>query len=187
VDRVYIAQKPFLEFYPKEKTSYLPLACDPEKHCRRLSESRFYDIGFIGNDTYPPRRQLLEVLNVGFNLLWTTAPPGDPYARLLSQCDLTFNRSLDRDVNMRFFEAIASGRMLLTDYLPAQDEIAVNGVHYVSYSGARDLVQKASYYLANNDERERIALAGARHMVENHTYTHRLLKIFNDFDFNIHE
>lgn len=184
VSRVYIAQKPYLEFYPKEKTSYLPLGCDPEKHCRRLSESRKYDIGFIGNDVYPIRHQLLEVLNVNFNLLWTNSPPGDPYARLLSQCDLTFNRSLDKDINMRFFEAIASGRMLITDYLPEQDEIAVDGVHYVSYKGARDLVEKVKYYLANNDERERIALVGSRHMIENHTYGHRLLKILADFGFD---
>jgi len=184
VDRVYIAQKAFLDLYPKEKTSYLPLGCDPEKHCRRPSESRKWDIGFIGNDNYPLRHQLLEVLNTNFKLLWTNSPPGDPYARLLSQCDLTFNRSLDRDVNMRFFEAIASGRMLLTDYLPAQDEIAINGKHYISYSGARDLVKKVSYYLKNYDERERIALAGEKHIIENHTYKHRLLKILKDFNFN---
>lgn len=181
VDRVYIAQKPFLNLYPAGKTFYLPLAADPQSHCINGDIPSVYDIGFIGNESYPPRRTLLEQLDTKYKVLRANSEPGRPYADLLSSCFLTFNRSLDRDVNMRFFEAQMSGRMLLSDYLPDQDEIAKDGVHYVVYKDWRDLDQKVRYYLDHKDEREKIAFAGALNIARHHTYRHRLLSILKDF------
>jgi hypothetical protein len=181
VDRVYIAQEPFLRLYPPGKTFYLPLGCDPDLHKRFPDEPRLYDIGFIGNSTYPERSKLLEQLATKYKVLRTNSPPGIPYSKLLSQCDLIFNRSLLFDVNMRFFEALAIGRLLLTDYLPAQDKIAEVNKHYQIFSDWHDLDSKVAYYLKNSDERERIALAGVKQVTENHTYKHRLGSILHDF------
>ena len=81
---------------------------------------------------------------------------------------------------MRFFEAIALGRMLLTDYLPQQDQYAVVGMHYKSYKDWADLDRLVEYYLKHDDEREKIAKQGSDHIRENHTYEHRLVQILKD-------
>jgi spore maturation protein CgeB len=167
--------------YPPEKTKYLPLACDPQEHCRFPQEKEIYDIGFIGNPNYPERRTLLEQLKTEFNVLVTNTKPGIPYSKTLNQCKLTFNRSLDRDVNMRFFEAMSCGKLLLSDYLPAQYEIAKDGQQYIAYKDWADLKSKVKYYLTHEKEREFIALRGAVWMKLHHTYEHRLRTILEDF------
>ena len=177
VDLVLLAQPRFAEFYKDYKTAILPLACWPEVHKPYYNESIIYDIGFIGNDTYPYRRKLLEMLEANFRVLRTTSKPGEPYSRLLNQCKLTFNCAMRYDVNMRFFEAIASGRMLLTDCLPEQNAFAKDGEHYVSYNCEEGLFEKVKYYLEHTKEREEIAHRGVLHIHKNHSYSNRLNEI----------
>jgi spore maturation protein CgeB len=117
---------------------------------------------------------LVEMLKQNFKVLTGNEKPGAPYARKLNQCKLTFNCAMLDDVNMRFFEAISCGRMLLTDYLPAQDEFATEGKHYVSYKDGKDLIEKVRYYLMKYKERESIAKEGMEHIQKYHGYNNRL-------------
>ena len=181
MDKVYIPQESYMGNYPAKKTDILPLACDPDLHKEIEDVAIEYDIGFIGNDTYPERRELLEFMARKYKVLRTNTPPGLPYSEALSRCKLTFNRSLDKDVNMRFFEAIATGRLLLTDYLPQQDLYATNHAHYETYTDWQDLDEKVDYYLTHEEDRKRIGADGAEHIRTNHTYRHRLMKILEDF------
>ena len=182
VDRVYIAQSYYLDLYPPEKTFYLPLACDPNVHKRSEHIKQNYDIGFLGNDTYPDRRMLLDQLQENYHILRNTGIYGPAYSRELSKCMMIFNMSMLHDVNMRFFEGMAIGRLLLTDYLPEQDEFATPGIHYEIYKDFPELKKKIDYYIEYPALRERIALQGSRNIRQNHTYKHRLLKILTDFN-----
>jgi len=177
VSHLFVAQKFYLPFYPENKTTWLPLAADPEKHFLFPYQPLKYDVGFLGNDTYPRRRDLLDRIGQNYKLLRGTSQPGEPYSRLLSRCRLLFNCSMDNDVNMRVFEAISIGRLLLTDKVEGQDELFVDGEHYISFSDWPDLDGKIKMYLENETEREKIAKAGAAWIRANHTYGHRLDKI----------
>ncbi len=177
VDLVLLAQKTNELFYSDYKIAILPLACYPKLHKRYHDEKQIYDIGFIGNDTYPHRRKLLEMLKQNFKVLCTTSEPGEKYSRLLNQCKLTFNCSMQNDVNMRFFEAISCGRLLLTDYLPDQDNYATKFKHYLIYSSGNTLLGRVRYYLKHEKERERIAKAGMIHIQQNHNYDIRLKQL----------
>lgn len=177
VEYVMVTQKHFLPLYPKEKTTWLPLAADPEKHKLYPDEQVKYDVGFLGNDTYPERKELLEKLGSRFKLLRSNSKPGEEYSRLLSQCKMLFNRSMDNDLNMRVFEAISIGRLLLTDKVEGQDEILTDGEHYESYTNWDVLERKISYYLNHEKERNKIALAGANYVHATQTYNDRLEEI----------
>ena len=177
VDLVLLAQDLNREFYQDYKHDILPLACYPKLHKRYPDEKQFYDIGFIGNHTYPYRRKLLEMLKQNFTVFCGTTAPGEKYSRVLNQCKLTFNCSMQQDVNMRFFEAISSGRLLLTDYLPVQDQFATKFKHYIAYRGEKGLIAKVKYYLKHEKERERIAKAGMIHIQQNHNYDIRLKQL----------
>lgn len=181
VDKVFVAQRHFLHLYDMSKTYYLPLACDPNKHRPFLSRETDYDIGFIGNASYPDRSILLEILKCHFKVLITNTDPGYDYSWELSRCKFSFNRSMDKDVNMRFFEAIAIGKLLFSDYLPAQAELAESGKHYIAYKNAQDLVSKVKYYLSHYDEAKKIAACGSSFVRQNHTYKDRLLRVLAKF------
>ena len=183
VDHVFIAQNGFLSFYPKEKSTWLPLAADPELHKLYPDEPVEYDVGFLGNDTYPRRSGLLDKIGAKYKLLRSTSKPGEEYSRLLSRCKILFNCSMDNDVNMRVFEAISIGRLLLTDKADGQDILLNDGVHYVSFTDWPDLDQKIEYYLKHNKERNKIAVAGANYIHATHTYRDRLETILQTMGF----
>lgn len=184
VDRVFATQKLFLSLYPDNKTSWLPLCADPEKHRLYPDEPIKYDVGFLGNDTYPRRKDLLDKIGKKYKLLRSTSKPGEEYSRKLSQCKILFNCSMDNDLNMRVFEAISIGRLLLTDKVEGQDELLVDGKHYVSFTDWPDLDSKIKYYLENEEKRTSLATAGAAFIRSMHTYDHRLEKILNVCGFN---
>jgi len=177
VDTVFIAQNEFISLYPPKKTVYLPLGCEPTKHRRFEKERQIYDIGFIGNDTYPRRRTLLEQLDLKYKVFRGSSKPGLPYSQALSRCKLTFNCSLDRDVNMRFFESISIGRLLLTDYLPEQDKFARRGEHYDTFENWSELDAKVQYYLSHEKERERKAFTGSLYIQRHSNYQLRSEKL----------
>jgi len=183
-DIVYVPQEYFIDYYPSKKTKILPLAAYPELHKPIYDIEIEYDVGFIGNDTYPERRELLDRLERKYKVLRTTSEPGLPYSEKLAKCTLLFNRSLDNDVNMRFFEAMSCEKLLLTDYLPQQEYIATDGVDYVAYKDWEDLDKKVEYYLEHPVERTRIAINARNNILKSHTYLHRILQVLNDFGYH---
>ena len=183
VDNVFITQKHFQPLYPDKKTTWLPLAAYPDLHKLYKDEKVIYDVGFLGNDTYPRRSDLLDKIGKKYKLLRSTAKPGEEYARKLSQCKILFNCSLHHDMNMRVFEAISVGRLLLTDKVDGQDDIFKEREHYVIYNEWEDLDKKIEYYLNNDKERERIAKKGANYVHATQTYKNRIETILQTCGF----
>lgn len=183
VDHVFICQKGYLPLYPKDKTSWLPLAAYPKLHRLYDDETVEYDVGFLGNDTYPRRRELLEKIGKKYKLLRSTSKPGKEYSQKLSRCKILFNCSMDNDMNMRVFEAISTGRLLLTDKVDGQDDVLTEGKHYVSFTDWKDLDKKIGYYLRNEKEREKIAKSGANFVHITHSYANRLEVILKTMGF----
>ena len=87
------------------------------------------------------------------------------------------------DVNMRVFEAISIGRLLLSDKVEGQDNLLKDGEHYVSYTDWPDLDKKISYYLNHEKERNKIAKAGSAFVSACHTYKDRLETILKTYGF----
>lgn len=182
VDIVLLAQKLFGPQYEPYRNDWVPLGADPTVHKPFANEPVLYDVGLIGNDTYPERRKLLERIKTKYNVLTGQADPGEPYARALCSCKIVFNKSMNLDVNMRVFEALSCGRLLLTDVIPTQDELLIEGEHYVGYNSGDELMDKLDYYLSNPAEAEKIAQAGMNFVHTNHTYDLRLCQILKIMD-----
>ncbi len=159
------------------RVGWLPAACEPQIH-RCFQVPKAYDVVFAGQTLrqwHPDRVRLLERLQAaGFDLR-VESKILEEMALLFSRGRLVFNRSLNADLNMRVFEALACGSLLLTDRLPAEaglEELFTDRQHLVLY-GEDDLEELARYYLENAAEREQIAATGRRLVVERHTYGHR--------------
>jgi Glycosyl transferases group 1/Methyltransferase domain len=105
-------------------------------------------------------------------------------ARAYSSARLVFNRSIKNDVNMRVFEALASGSMLVTNELTAngQAELYRDGVHLATYADQEDLLDKLAFYLERESLREKIAAAGRADVLEKHTYSHRMERLLREVE-----
>ena len=80
-------------------------------------------------------------------------------AQTYSASRTVFNRSIRNDVNMRVFEALACGSLLLTNDLRdnGEAELFQDDVHLATYTCPEELLDKARFYLRHGRARERIA------------------------------
>lgn len=108
--------------------------------------------------------------------------------KLLGQSKITINRHIDVAENfannMRLYEATGMGAMLITDKKDNLKDIFNVGEEVVEYTDKNDLVKKIKYYLNHENERSKIAMAGQKRTLRDHTYLTRmkeLIKILNKY------
>jgi len=157
---------------------WLPLACDPHIH-RPHEVPKTHDVCFIGNLCPGPRSELLQLIQRRFPNTFVGRRYFSDMARAYSAARLVFNRSIRNDVNMRVFEALACGSLLVTNDLSdnGQGEIFRDGEHLVAYTEAEEMLATIAFYLTHEEERERIAACGRAVVLEKHTYRHRMQTI----------
>ncbi len=183
-DRVFAAQRDGAEMLRRAgigSAAWLPLACDPEVHRKHDVEKRF-DVAFVGNVFPGPRAELLNVIRWRYPDAYIGNAYFEDMARVYSAARMAFNRSITNDVNMRVFEALACGSLLVTNDLGdnGQGELFQDGVHLATYRDAEELVDKLAYYLGREEVRERIAAAGRAEAVEKHSYRHRMERLLSE-------
>ncbi|MCI9527356.1 MAG: glycosyltransferase [Lachnospiraceae bacterium] len=131
-----------------------------------------------GKITCRDRMGLLRELSEHFNLTMYTASDitGLPRARAggivdyVSQMPKVFRnskininislRSIQSGIPLRALDIMGAGGFLLSNYQPELAEYFEDGKELTLYTSAQDLVDKAAYYLAHEEERKAIAEAG---------------------------
>ena len=163
--------------------SWLPLACDPEIH-RKHDRPKQYDVAFVGNVFSGPRADLLTLIQRRYRSSFVGNRYFDEMAQTYSAACIAFNRSIRNDVNMRVFEAVACGSLLMTNDLGDNGlaELFRDGVHLATYREPQDLLDKLAFYLDRESTRERIAAAGRAEAVAKHTYAHRMAQVLRDVE-----
>ena len=129
------------------------------------------EILFVGQagKYHPRRRRLLSAIKAHGLPLRAVACPAEEAAAQYAGARITFNCSLNGDLNMRVFEALGAGGFLLTDHLSPQSGLArlfKDGEHLALYDSPDDLIAKAEYYLDHPEEAARIARQGHAHYAE---------------------
>lgn len=160
------------------RAGWLPLACDPELHGRQEGP-KIWDWSFIGHSFPGPRADLLALLQQHFPNHFVGQRYFEEMAQTYSASRLVFNRSVANDLNMRVFEALASGSLLVMNDLAdnGQEELLHAGEHCVTYRDAAELIERCDFYLRHDGEREQIAAAGRARVLERHTYRHRMAHV----------
>ena len=101
--------------------------------------------------------------------------------RVLAQSRIAVNRHGDFAggfaANMRLFEATGVGALLMTESASNLRDFFEPGREVVAYDDAEDLVEKIGHFLEHEDERRRIAAAGQRRTLTEHTYRQRMGKL----------
>jgi Glycosyl transferases group 1 len=150
-------------------------------------ERRRAAIVFVGQTLaeHRRRRSLLEAIRKAGLPLAATEAAAPIAAQIYGQSQITFNCSLNGDLNMRVFETLAAGGFLVTDRLSPQsgmEAIFSRGKHYVDYEGVDDLLETLRYYLARPQECLSIAKAGQAAYLEAHRPSRRV-RDFMEFAF----
>lgn len=202
-DYVFFNQKRFMPEFAefllqnkaKDKPKYwdfLPHAVESQAY-HKFEIIKKYDVIFIGhlqdvkNYNGFSRVDFLDRMFKEFpNFYYGSRSPFKPEinmfedaAKKFSQSKIVLNISIKDDINMRVFESMATGSMLLTNWIPTLEELFKDGVHLVTYKTLDEAVEKAKYYLEHEEEREKIAKNGMKEVLEKHKYEDRIKKIFN--------
>ncbi|WP_263769849.1 CgeB family protein [Propionivibrio soli] len=80
-------------------------------------------------------------------------------------------------INLRIFEALGAGRMLLTDYCEEIEDLFEIGTDIDVFRSSRELAEKVEYYLHNDDARDRIARNGQEKFLRQHTWASRIRQL----------
>ena len=128
---------------------------------------------------------MLYNLNVNYKGFMCNSIKGPIINQVYNESKILIERTIYCNIGTRLFELIGSGGFVLMNKYPCAnglENLGIDGVHFVTYDDSwNDLKNKIDYYLKNEDEREKIAKQGYELFINNHTYVHRLNKIFKDF------
>ena len=106
---------------------------------------------------------------------------GIDYHRILARSKLAFNIHIDVAEkyvgNLRMFEATALGSCLITDWKEDLSEYFIPDQEVVTYRDADECIQKINYLLDNESECRKIAEAGQKRTLRDHTFEQRMIKL----------
>ena len=166
-----------------ENIFWLPLACDPDIH-GKTDQEKEWEVGFIGtvHDSENRRKTLLNKIGSLFNLNCERKFM-DEMAEHYSKSKIIFNNAINYDLNMRVFEAMCSGSLLITDHAKGSglEDMFLDKKHLVFYED-ENIEDQISYYLKNEKERCDISEKGRREVLNNHTYLHRINDMIDTLD-----
>lgn len=161
----------------------------------RLDPSQpIYDVCFLGDSDSDRYRQdvlrqlKLERFNCCFRGSHAKIDQGREYAFGTEMADIYRQSKIAIDIRRqsggfsygacttsdRMYKAMGCGAMYLTFEIPQIEKLFVPNKELVMYPNYKDMVHKILYYLTVEDERERIAAAGAAAINRSHTLVIRI-------------
>ena len=180
-DSTFIAQQEYLERLRRDgiaQAYWIPLAYAPELS-PATPPARDLDVAYVGSmnaAVHPDRYGLLMALRERYPRHFIGAATPSQMAAIYSRAKLVFNRSVNNDLNMRYFEAMGCGAVLVTD--PIRDNgvetLFEEGTHYLTYRDREALLGIVDRLVNDETTRTRIASAAQALVVEQHTYVARV-------------
>lgn len=160
---------------------YLLGACDPQAHGKDIPQAGVKDKGLIYTGQLPGRdwyvRRVVDALGAKHHHVANM----EQWSRLIVLAKINLHCQFNNDspgyIEPDLFASIASGTMTLAHRVPNIDLGLKPGEHFVVFNDIEDGQKKAFQYLTDDAERERIAAAGRKHVLKNHTYKSRLKAI----------
>lgn len=188
-DHSFIAQKDYVEKITIDgilNCSWFPLAF-PDALNAHSQDSQQYDVAYIGSSNwslYPARGSLLKAITSNYKNLKIGQAKASEMMEIYSNSKLVFNYSLKNDINMRFFEAIGSGAVLLTNRIIGNGigDLFIEGEDFLVYEDELDLINKISKYLENEISLKTISNSGKQKVHALHTYKIRA-KYLADYEY----
>lgn len=180
-DVTFVAQFEFLPHFRDCQVHWLPFAVDPRLY-ERAPGTRDIDVAYIGSDhrgLHPERARLLDLIRSRYGNTFLGRADPSRIGEIYGRAKIVFNRSVRNDVNMRYFEAMGAGAVLVTDSARENgvEELFSPGEDFLEYRDDASLIAAIDSVLADERKREQIGTRAQRHVLARHTYRHRAEKI----------
>lgn len=168
----------FIRQSDRESVKLLTYAIDEDIYPEVVND-QIYDIGFIGN-VIPGdgRQEYLDLLKSKYKCFISSEIATKHISEQLSKCKILFNHIRYEEINIRFFEALASGAQICS-YTPNLHLFAEEGKHYLTFKSQQELIDKIDFLLANEDKRKSMRREARKEVLRRHTYKHRIEEIQN--------
>jgi hypothetical protein len=171
------------------------------RECHMAVPQRAYrsDVAFVGSwrgydhaEHWPARRTMLEAVRRRYRnrfAMWPKgrAVRGDELNRLFASAKVIVGDSclagkIPKYWSDRIPETLGRGGFLIHPWVEGLEEHYTDGEHLRLYPAGdhAELLRLVDYYLAHDDERERIRRAGHEHVKAHHTYAHRMQRILSE-------
>jgi Glycosyl transferases group 1 len=180
-DSTFIAQREYVERLRSDgiaQVHWIALAYAPEL-APAGTPNRDLDVAYVGSmnaSVHPERHALLTALRERYPQHFIGAAAPADMSAIYSRAKVVFNRSVNNDLNMRYFEAMGSGAVLVTDPIRDNgvDTLFEEGVHYLAYRDGESLLAAVDRVVGDEAARLRIASAAQALVAERHTYVERV-------------
>jgi hypothetical protein len=177
-DAVFCAQKNRMALISsyRRHVAWLPLFCQRASDFRPWADRR-HDVSFVGSlDTArnPDRVRLFGELRRKA-VAEVNVAAGD-YVPVYRSSRIVINQSASDDLNLRFFEAMGCGALLITERIShSQEELFEEGADFLAYErgSADDLAAKIDWALNHPAEAEAMARHGHAKTMAGHLEKHR--------------
>ena len=101
--------------------------------------------------------------------------------RILARAKIVLNRHIDvaeeNANNMRLFEATGMGALLLTEEKQNLSELFIPDLEVITYRDVDEIVSRVGEYLGDETAAARVAEAGQRRTLGEHSYLHRMREL----------
>ena len=143
---------------------------------------RVFEVGWVGRThgaSYETRKSVLRDLDQNFRMNdWRRLHSPKELAEIYRRSKIVVNVGRDdfpQDANLRVFEAMAGGALLLTQMPSELNAIGFEeGIHFVGYRRPEEVVPLVRTYLGEEAARRCIAEAGREKVFLDHTYDARV-------------
>ncbi|MBF0381142.1 MAG: glycosyltransferase family 1 protein [Magnetococcales bacterium] len=178
-DYIFVAHKDYLINYRINErgamVKWLPVFCDPAKD-RYLDREKIHDISFVGTmnpDLNPKRVEFIEAVKKRIPI---NVAQGE-YVEIFNQSKMVLNQCVQNDLNLRVFEVMACGSLLLTeDSNNGLKDLFVDKKHLALYhqNDVDSVVKQFDHYMENEDKLKAISQCGMDEVHNKHTVNRRI-------------
>ena len=137
-------------------------------------------VGFVGDVSN--RKDWIELLKAQeFTFQHDYMVHGQEMVDCLNSYGMCWNRNFSFDLNYRNFEVLGAGGVLLTNEVEGYKELGFeDGVNYLSYRNAKEMLNKISAWLSESAERQQQLRENALLLASQHTYKKRLERLLEE-------
>jgi len=174
-DIVFAAQHDAVQSFRESGINaiWLPHCVDPLAYPRYNLASTKTDVCFVGHVNSDNRVDFLDRMFKEFPNFFYGQRLFEQASRKYAESKICLNIAMKNDVNMRCFEVMGAGGFLLTDVTQSMDMLFEDKKHCALYTTLDEAVEKARYYITNNQERKEIAKAGYNEVISYHKISDR--------------
>ncbi|MGD1002791.1 MAG: glycosyltransferase [Candidatus Brocadiia bacterium] len=179
-DVTFVAQKEYVEALRPNcpQCHWLPLAADARLFAGDALPPE-YGVAFVGSLDPRIHRERCRLLRRIAERYPPTFIAGNCYLQEMADAyrksRIVFNQAVRNDLNMRVFEGMAAGALMVTDAIQRNglENLFTAGEHLVTYASEAELFERLDYYLAHEPERRAIAERGRALVLRRDTYEQR--------------